>query len=196
MKQTIIAFSIVFAVISCAPDPKAPLGIDLSDSVLAKRPTWKAYYCDTIFYRSDSLPCIESFTRNVIRHDNYYIESTDRSVGNKISVLRDTFFITPSGNWYQMHNGAWDLFFSKTSFASKTKTYIRRNNFRSDNLKEYTPDSHYVSKKYGPMYRFKLKFPLSREPEDISVDFSPYYGQVSIIGKWQMSRISHIDSTQ
>lgn len=193
MIRSTIIIGILLTFATCASDEDSNSNIDLSDSALATLPDWVAYYCDTTKVTLDSLPCIEAFTRKMTRHNGYYVV-TEQNIGTSTSGINDTFFITQTGSWYQKHNGSWNLFFSQTSFSSKMKTTLQRNAFQTSNLEEWIPDSQYISSKYGRMYVFKLKFPLSSDPEEIAVHFSQYYGYVHIVSQQHVLSINRIDS--
>jgi hypothetical protein len=194
MIRLAIITGFILALTTCASNINVDKDIDLSDSTLAILPDWTIYYCDTTKEYSDSIPCVEVFANELRRNNDYYIIA-EYDLGNPASSINnDTFFITQFGNWYQRYNGSWSLFFSPALFTSKTKTSIKRNGLGTSNLEEWTPDSQYVSKKYGKMYVFKLAFPLSNESEEVSVHFSPYYGQVHVVGQHNVISINRIDS--
>lgn len=193
MIRLAIASGIILALTTCASNQNADAKIDLSDSTLATIPNWTAYYCDTTQGHSDSIPCVEAFARELRRNNDYYVIA-EYGLGNFTSSINDTFFITQFGNWYHSHNGSWHLFFSPASFNSITKTSILRNGVGTSNVEEWRPDSQYVSIKYGRLYVFNLGFPLSSEAEEVSVHFSPYYGQVHIVSQNDVLSINRIDS--
>ncbi len=165
------------------------------DSVLANIPNRTAYYCDTTA-RGDigTLPCVEVLTRTLNRINNEYYVLTEQSISSPDKITCDTFFITSNNSWYQLHNHSSYLFFSRDAFRSKTTTSLRRNGFNPTSVEDWIPDTQYVSQHYGELFIFDIEFPLSREPNNVKVHFSPNYGAVHIVSEMSVFSINRIDS--